>query len=53
VALAALEGRAVAAPRDVARVATLALQHRLRKNPLDTISDDDRVRRAVEDVIPA
>lgn len=52
VALAALEGREAATPADVARVATLSLQHRLRKNPLDPISDADRVHQAVSEVIP-
>ena len=52
VALAALEGRDTATPADVARVATLSLQHRLRKNPLDPISDTDRVHQAVSEVIP-
>ncbi len=47
VALAALEGRTAAEPVDVARVATLALQHRLRKDPLESIGDDVRVDRVV------
>lgn len=50
VALAALEGRALAAPADVARIATLALRHRLRKDPLETGGDDLRIQRAVEDL---
>lgn len=50
-ALAALEGRPTTAPADLARIATLALQHRLRKDPLESIGDDVRVHRAVEQVI--
>jgi magnesium chelatase subunit I len=52
VALAALEGRGVAEAGDVARVATLALRHRLRKDPLEAIGDDTRIERAVAAVIP-
>ena len=48
VALAALEGRKTTEVTDIARVATLALQHRLRKDPLESIGDDVRVRRAVD-----
>jgi magnesium chelatase subunit I len=47
VAQAALEGRTAAEPADIAGVATLALQHRLRKDPLESIADDVRVERAV------
>ena len=47
VALAALDGRPAARAKDVKRVATLALQHRLRKDPLDNVEDDERVRREV------
>ncbi len=51
VALAALEGRAATTPDDIARVATLSLQHRLRKDPLESIGDDERVRRAVAQLL--
>ncbi len=51
VALAALDGRKFARPHDIARVATLALQHRLRKDPLESIGDDARVKRAVAENI--
>lgn len=51
VAMAAFEGRSTTTPQDIARVATLALQHRLRKDPLENIGDDMRVRRAVADII--
>ena len=53
VALAALEGRDSAAPADVARVAVLALRHRLRKDPLEQAGDDTRIQRAVADTIGA
>ena len=51
VALAALNGRQASTPEDVAAVSTLALQHRLRKDPLENIGDDERVTRAVAEVI--
>jgi len=47
VALAALDGRSHTEPEDIARVATLSLQHRLRKDPLESVGDDERVKRAV------
>jgi magnesium chelatase subunit I len=53
VALAAFDGRRQATPADVARVAPLALAHRLRKDPLEPAGDDERVRRVVAQVIPA
>jgi magnesium chelatase subunit I len=52
-ALAAFEGRGAATPGDVARVATLSLRHRLRKDPLETSGDDARIDRAVAEVIGA
>jgi magnesium chelatase subunit I len=52
VALAAFEGRDAAAPSDVARVATLSLRHRLRKDPLEQSGDDSRIERAVAEGIP-
>mgnify|MGYP002078450856 CR=1 FL=1 len=51
VALAALSDRTATSPQDVARVATLALQHRLRKDPLENVGDDARIRRAVAELI--
>jgi magnesium chelatase subunit I len=51
VALAALEGRASAEPADVARVAPLALAHRLRKDPLEPAADDERVRRVLAEAM--
>jgi magnesium chelatase subunit I len=51
-ALAALEGRKATTSKDVATVATLALRHRLRKDPLESGGDDTRIERAVAEVIP-
>jgi magnesium chelatase subunit I len=51
VALAALNGRDAATAEDIAQVAMLALQHRLRKDPLESIGDDVRVQRAVDEVL--
>jgi magnesium chelatase subunit I len=51
VALAALEGRPAARPAEIARVALLALRHRLRKDPLEQSGDDDRIERAVAETI--
>ncbi len=51
IALAALEGRECVAPAEIARVAPLALRHRLRKDPLESSGDDDRVLRAVAEVL--
>lgn len=51
VAKAALEGRKAATPEDIADIAVLALQHRLRKDPLEPMGDDARVRRAVTDIL--
>lgn len=51
VALAAYEGRASAEPPDIGRVATLALRHRLRKDPLEQTGDDARIEHAVRETI--
>lgn len=51
VALAALDGRTHTTPQDVAQIATLALLHRLRKDPLENVGDDIRIRRAVAELI--
>ncbi len=51
VALAALDGRSRTEPEDIARVATLSLQHRLRKDPLESVGDDERVKRAVAQIL--
>ena len=51
VAQAALEGRKATTPQDIGAVATLALQHRLRKDPLESVGDSARVERAVAEVL--
>lgn len=51
VALAALHGRSHTTRDDVAHIAALSLQHRLRKDPLESIGDDARVRRAVDQIL--
>ncbi len=51
VALAALDGRPHTTPQDIAQIATLALLHRLRKDPLENVGDDIRIRRAVAELI--
>jgi magnesium chelatase subunit I len=51
VALAALNGRPHTTPQDIAQIATLALLHRLRKDPLENVGDDIRIRRAVAELI--
>lgn len=51
VALAALNGRTHTTPQDVAQIATLALLHRLRKDPLENVGDDIRIRRAIAELI--
>ncbi len=49
-ALAALEGARVATDTHVRRVAGLALAHRLRKDPLEPATDDERVQRLLADM---
>ncbi len=51
VALTALENRRRAERADIGRIATLALQHRLRKDPLESIGDDIRIQRAVAELL--
>lgn len=51
VALAALKGRNTTRSADIAEVAKLALLHRLRKDPLESVADDIRVTRAIDDVL--
>jgi magnesium chelatase subunit I len=51
VALAALERRAATSPGDVARLATLVLRHRLRKDPLESGGDELRIARAVAETM--
>lgn len=52
-ALAALEGSKTVRPAHVAQIATLALRHRLRRNPLDDTDSGTRVVRALQDVMVA
>ena len=49
--LAALEGHPEVCVEDVRRIATLALRHRLRKDPLETQDDAARIERAVAEVL--
>lgn len=50
-ALAALEGRSKVIANDVKRVAVMALRHRLRKDPLDRIESQARIKQALETVL--
>jgi magnesium chelatase subunit I len=52
-ALAALEGHKEVREDDVRRVAVLALRHRLRKDPLETQDDEEKIERAVAEVLGA
>lgn len=49
--LAAFEGHNEVRPDDVRRVTVLALRHRLRKDPLETQDDEDKIARAVDEVL--
>jgi len=51
-ALAALENRKIATPDHVKQVAPIALAHRLRKDPLESAADDERVRRVLSNALP-
>ncbi|MFM2110338.1 MAG: hypothetical protein RLZZ372_1262 [Pseudomonadota bacterium] len=51
VALAALQQSAEAGREHVAKVAPLALAHRLRKDPLETTADDERVQRVLAEAL--
>jgi len=50
-ALAAFEGAAETGRNHVARVAPLALRHRLRRDPLDEAGSTARVTRAIAEVL--
>ena len=52
-ALAALEGRRVVNQDDIRRVAVMALRHRMRKDPLESIDSGVRISQALESVMPA
>ncbi|MCU0512746.1 MAG: magnesium chelatase ATPase subunit I [Anaerolineae bacterium] len=49
-AQAALDGRGSVRVSDIYAVATLALQHRLRKDPLESMGDEDRIQRALSEI---
>lgn len=52
-ALAAVEGAKTVSVSHLRSVAVMALQHRLRRNPLDDVGSAARIERAMEDVFPA
>ena len=49
-ALAAFDGRKTVDSRDVRRVATISLHHRLRKDPLDSVGSRARIEKELESV---
>jgi magnesium chelatase subunit D len=51
-ALAALEGRKSVAAEDVRRVATMALRHRLRRDPLEQTGSSARIEQQLEKLLP-
>lgn len=51
-ALAALEGRREVSTQDVRRVATMALRHRLRRDPLEPTGGNARIEQALEQTFP-
>ena len=50
-AAASLDGRHEVTDRDLARVAPLALRHRLRRSPLDEVGSGVRIDKAIADVL--
>lgn len=52
-ALAALDGNETVDTSHLRRIAVLALRHRLRRDPLDSVGSSSRVQRALDDVLPA
>ena len=50
-ALAAFEGRVTAGADDVQRVALMALRHRLRRDPLETVDSGSRIEQAISRTI--
>ena len=52
-ALAALEGRREVSVADVRRVATMALRHRLRRDPLDQTGSSARIEQKLDELLPA
>ncbi|HKR02010.1 MAG TPA: magnesium chelatase ATPase subunit I [Pyrinomonadaceae bacterium] len=51
-ALAAFEGRKSVGPKDVRRVATMALRHRLRRDPLEQTGSGARVEQQLDKLLP-
>jgi magnesium chelatase subunit D len=51
-ALAALEGRKVVSTEDVRRVATMALRHRLRRDPLEQTGSRARIEQQLDKLFP-
>jgi magnesium chelatase subunit I len=52
-ALSALDGDGAVTLDHVRRVAAMALQHRLRRDPLDAVGSATRIDRALSEVLPA
>ena len=52
-ALAALDGDRTVTEAHLRRSATMALRHRLRRDPLDSVGSSSRVLRAVDEMLPA
>jgi magnesium chelatase subunit D len=51
-ALAALEGRKTVSTEDVRRVATMALRHRLRRDPLEQTGSSARIEQQLDKLLP-
>lgn len=51
-ALAAFEGRKVVSAEDVRRVATMALRHRLRRDPLEQTGSSARIEQQLDKLLP-
>jgi magnesium chelatase subunit D len=52
-ALAAFEGRKLVTAEDVRRVATMALRHRLRRDPLEQTASGSRIEQLLDRILPA
>ena len=50
--LAAFEGRKKVVDKDVRRVTTMALRHRLRRDPLEETASTEKIQRALERLFP-
>ncbi len=50
-ALAALDGRMKVSEEDVRRVTVMALQHRLRRDPLEDVAGAEQIQRALDSVL--